>query len=486
MMWQSSSRPVLGAPYSGKEVVVAMRYNIRLVSTYPPRRCGIGTFSRDLTTSLGQFVTNVASVRVAAIDKSKEIYHTPVDLVIDQYSLRSWSETAGAIIDMAHEAPNPTVVVLQHEYGLDPDDARNDGQGRNYIRIAEMFREADLMVIASLHTAVNNPTDHQTRIMRDLAKFCDALLVTADGAIDILSSDRYGIPAGKIKHIDHGIRIRNASEHDRIRVKQKHGMQSQFLVTTLGMHSPNKGIAYGIRAYAEFLKKSCTEQQRRHLTYLIAGQCHPEFRQADGGKPYKEYHDELRRLLNDCALRWCEIDSLAEVTFEDHDVVFLDTFLDETLLLELYAATNLILLPYLNKDQISSGILADALGAGRVTIATKFTYAVELLNPKSLQREGVVIDPPARGVLVDLGEPSVHQISQALDYFVFNEEERLAMEARAHERGHRMRWDTTAWELIQHIAFLVERQRVTGKDIALVREKPSLFTSLNGSTAVQH
>jgi glycosyltransferase involved in cell wall biosynthesis len=427
-------------------------------------------------------VTNVSAVRVAAIDKSKEVYHVPVDVIIDQYSPRSWSEAAGLIVDSANNTSNPTVVVLQHEYGLDADHNGTDGCGHNYVDIAKTFRQAGLMVIACLHTVLDDPNDHQVGVMRDLAEYCDAMLVTADGAIEILSSPRYGLNPAKIKHIDHGIRISNASPDDRASVKEKYASEGQFIVTTLGMLSPGKGIEYGIRAYAKFLEESCTAQQRQHLTYLIAGQCHPDFREADGGAPYKAYRDGIRRLLDALALRWRETDGLGSLSFNDYDVIVLDKFLSESLLLELYTATNVMLLPYLDKAQISSGILADALGSGRVAIATKFVYAIELLNPKASAQEGLSVDPYARGVLVDAGEPSVDQMAEALDYLVFNEDERLAMEARAYERGHRMRWDNTAWELVQYIVLLAERRgRDIVRDVTFTREKPSSFAKMKGS-----
>jgi len=157
-------------------------------------------------------------------------------------------------------------------------------------------------------------------------------------------------------------------------------------------------------------------------------------------------------------------------------VVFLDTFIDENTLLKLYGATNVMILPYLNMQQISSGILADTLGAGRVAIATKFRYAVELIHSNKPCAEGIVLGRHARGILVDPGEPSVEQIAQALDYLVFNKDKRLAMEKQAHQRGYQMRWNNTAWALLQHIQFVREQKEiVTGRGITFVREKPSIF-----------
>ncbi|MHC4678215.1 MAG: hypothetical protein ACYTEK_05900 [Planctomycetota bacterium] len=97
---------------------VAMPYNIRIVSTYPPRRCGIGTFSRDLATALEHFIAEVGNIRVAAIDNGSGPYRIPVDLTIDQYNPVSWRDTTGHIITRAKESTNPTVVLLQHEYWI--------------------------------------------------------------------------------------------------------------------------------------------------------------------------------------------------------------------------------------------------------------------------------------------------------------------------------------------------------------------------------
>jgi len=191
------------------------------------------------------------------------------------------------------------------------------------------------------------------------------------------------------------------------------------------------------------------------------------------------------QVLKESNVEWCAIDHLGDTPFREYDVIFLDTFLDENLLLDVYAATNVMLLPYLNKEQISSGILADTLGAGRVAVATKFMYAVELLDPENQSKEGMILDERSRGILVDPGKPSVDQIAQALDCLVFNKEERLAMEKRAQERGHQMRWDNTAWELLQHIEFIAEqRERVTGRGLTFKREKPSPLAEKNRSLAI--
>ncbi len=182
----------------------------------------------------------------------------------------------------------------------------------------------------------------------------------------------------------------------------------------------------------------------------------------------------LTEALEDSKLNFCKVKDLQSVDFDKNDVVFLDTFLDENTLVELYGATNVMVLPYLNMQQISSGILADTLGSGRVAIATKSLYARELIHSNKRCLEGLIIGRYARGILVDPGQPSIQQIAHALDYVVFNQEKRIMMEKQAHQRGYQMRWGNSAWALLQYIDFVREQKEiVTGRGVKFTRAKPS-------------
>jgi len=451
-----------------------MAYNIRIVSTYPPRKCGIGTFSRDLAGALSHFTAEVGHIRIAAIDKDKIRYDIPVDLVIDQYNPQSWLDVTSEIIARANASANTTVVLLQHEYGLDPDDQGRDASGDNFVTMLKTLHQARLTTFVYLHTVLKNPDEYQKKTIKDLAEHSDSLIVTTESAIDILESDVYQIAHAKLKHIDHGIRMQHPSQYDRLMIKQQFHLENRFLLTTLGFISPGKGIEYSLEAYAGFLHESCTEQQRNRLVYLIAGQFHPEFVKADGGKHYRQYEHTLTRILEQSKLRWCRVKELGTADFAKCDVIFLECFLDDNFLMKLYGATNVMILPYLNTEQISSGVLADTLGSGRVAIATKFRYALELIHSNNRCPEGLVIGRYIRGILVDPGRPSVEQIAMALDYLVFNKAKRLRMEKQAHQRGYQMRWNNTAWALLQYIDFIrEEHQIVTGRGITFTRQKPS-------------
>ena len=459
------------------------KLNIRIVGTYPPRRCGIATFSRDLTDALQHFAEEVRRVDVAAIDDQSGPYNNPVDLVIDQYSPESWRQATEEAIARAKARANPTVVVLQHEYGLDPDKNGQDGKGTNLVDMTRAFTREGLSTFVYLHTVPDQPDSHQQRVLQQLAACSDGLIVTTESAMETLESPAYGIDHSKLTHIDHGIRMHPPSEYDRLAVKTKYGLEDGFLVATLGMVSPGKGIQYGIRAYGRFLEESCTQKQRQRIVYLIAGQAHPGFVRAERGRLYRDYQATLADALEQSELRWCRVEELTGVDFSEHDVVFLDAFLDEVSFLEIYGAANVVVLPYLDPSQISSGILAETLGFGRIAIATKFRCALELIHSNKPCSGGMVIGKYARGILVDLGEASVEQMAKALDLVVFNEDLRLRMEKEAHQRGYQMRWHNSAWALLQQAGFVSDKKEmIAGRGPRFLREKPSILSEPSSRT----
>jgi glycosyltransferase involved in cell wall biosynthesis len=425
---------------------------------------------------LEHFTGEVGTIRISAIDKDNLPYNIPVDLVIDQYNPQSWKYGIKDILARASESSNPGVVLLQHEYGLDPDDKGNDGDGTNFIEMAKAFTSKGITTLVYLHTVLDEPDPHQKHTLQDLAEYSDGLIVTTESATKILESKTYGIEHSKLKHIDHGIRMQHPSQYDRMAIKEQFGLKGCFLVTTLGLLSPDKGIQYGIRGFGKFLEESMNETQRENILYLIAGKCHPEFMKTDNGQEYKKYQKVLNEALDQSHVRWSRVKELNSFDFKDYDVVFLDTFLDESTLLKLYGATNLMLLPYLNTQQISSGILADTVGSGRVAVVTKSRYALELIHSNKRCPKGVVTGRYARGILIDPAEESVEQIAEALDSLIFNPNKRIRIEKQAHQRGYQMRWQNSAWALLQHIEFIrEEKEIIKGRGVKFKREKKSKY-----------
>jgi hypothetical protein len=149
-----------------------MPYSIRIVSTYPPRRCGIGTFSRDLATALAHFTAEVGHIRVAAIDNHHGPYGIPVDLIIDQYNPPSWRNAVTHICTRAAEARNPTVVILQLvQAGLS-----RSRQPRSFVHLARRFTEVD-------HCGLPAPfpiSEPHEETIREPCRYSDGLIVTTE------------------------------------------------------------------------------------------------------------------------------------------------------------------------------------------------------------------------------------------------------------------------------------------------------------------
>ncbi len=462
-----------------------MKYDIRMISTYsPPRPCGIGEFARNLATGLESFTKEVGQIRVAAITDTPREYDVPVDIIIDQYNPNSWESAALKIIDNAQDGMHP-VVLLQHEYGLDYDPVMGHGRGRNYINMAKKMQQEGIITIVYLHTILRKPDEYQKGTLQEMSEHTDGLIVTTKSAIDILTGV-YGIKREKIKHIDHGTRERNLSETDRFAIKKRYGMQDNALVTTLGLLSPGKGIQYSIPAYARFVKESLTKEQRRKFVYLIAGDCHPNFVTENEGKPYREYIALLEHTLGESGLNYSEVRALEDADFEKSDIVMLKTYLNEELFRMCYGATNAMVLPYLDMEQISSGILADTIGSGRISTSTKNAYARELIADGNPVDKGFVVNP--LGIMVDPFEASVDQIAQGLDYLFIGEKSnpeaankrRLLMESSARDRGHEMAWPNVVWKLIRFISYIEDgKQLVTRRGPVFTREKESPYRQLN-------
>jgi glycosyltransferase involved in cell wall biosynthesis len=446
-----------------------MVLDIYTISSYAPRPCGIATFTRSFLGGLNSYTGEVGSKYVFAIDNSNESsisYDPLVESVIKQLDPNSWIRNAGKLLVRSSERKfRKPVVVLQHEFGLDGKDAK----GNNYVTFANIIKAANIPIYTYLHTVLDNPNEHQLNTICDLANSSDKLIVTTDSAIEILSK-KYGIETSKVKHIDHGIRMIDSSKYNREDMKKKYGVE-KTIISTLGLKSKNKGLEYGIESFGKFLNNS----SNKNVTYLIAGQWHEGFVKQEGGKYYREALSKLNKTLKSQNLKFTTLKNLKNYNdlgkaINENSVVFLDKYIDEDSLLDFYGLTDIKMLPYRSQQQISSGILADTIGSGRAVISTKFLYSLDLLSDdsKKAREPGLFIDAnKGKGVLVDLEkgkdkslfDPNTEQMAEGLEYLVSHENERLEMERRAFERGHRMRWDIVAGEFIRDVQFLYNLRR---------------------------
>ncbi len=387
---------------------------IAFVSTYPSRRCGVATFTSDLIAAVHAADESVVC-EVAAIDERNSVraYGPEVRWRIRQGSpdgyVAAAREIGGSDVD---------VVCVQHEfglYGLWKDEAWEGDtwiEGTYIDHLTPFLQEVGKPVVVTMHTVLPEPTDAVRDAVRSIAANADHLIVMAETAVDILH-DVYGVTTPTTV-IQHG--MPHIEPRGRRRLKEKLGLAGRQLVATFGLVGPGKGLEYVIEAMPWVV------QRHSNALYLIAGQTHPELLRHHG----EEYRNKL-------------MDMIESLDLEDN-VAFLNQYLRQKDIIELLLATDIYVTPYLDPNQITSGTLSYALGAGKAVVSTPYLHAKEALAAE-------------RGVLVDFREPD--QLSAAINSILDDPELKARLEHNAYAYASEFTWPNTGARLVEVMRELV-------------------------------
>ena len=308
-----------------------------LVSTYPPRRCGIATFSRDLRDSLTLEGRN-ASVSVAAIGASPQRAGEVV-VQIDRDDPSSYVAAARLIDDSGFD-----VVCVQHEFGI-----FGGAEGRHVLALLGALHTP---TVTTLHTVISQPDGDYRSALMAIAAVSDRLVVLSSTAADLLR-DVYGIAGPKVSVIPHGVPDVAFEASDR--AKAELGLEGRTVALTFGLLSRNKGIEVVLDALPEVVT------DHPDLLYVVLGATHPEVRARDG----ETYREMLTQRIQERGL-------------EKH-VELRDRYVSQEELTLHLAACDIYVTPYQAREQIVSGTLAYAVGMGRAVLSTPYLYAQELL-----------------------------------------------------------------------------------------------------------
>ena len=329
------SNDVVGRP--------AKRLRVGLISTCPPRQCGIATFSKDLERAIK---TADPSVRVdwAAINEATSLhsYGPEVSWRIRQSDINSYRSAAAQL-----NATAVDVVCLQHEFGLYG--VWGDPFEDHLIGFLETLRKP---LVTTMHSVLPDPSPSVRAAVRRLALHSHQVVVMAERARTLLL-ESYAIDPQRVSVVPHG--VPPVEPHGRVRMKDHFGVAGRTVITTFGLVDPRKGLEFMIEAMA-----SIREQDPAAL-YLIVGKTHPELIRRDG----EAYRAQLWRLVKERRL-------------EQH-VDFVDEYLTQAQIVEYLLASDVYVTPYLDPNQITSGTLAYALGAGKAIVSTPYAHAVEVL-----------------------------------------------------------------------------------------------------------
>lgn len=303
------------------------------LSTYPSTECGLATFTAALLTELrdGSPAAPVGVVRI--VDRPRRSTRPEVVHHLVTGSPGGEAEAAAILNDF-------DVAIVQHEYGI--------YGGPDGDQILDILEQVTVPVIVVLHTVLVTPTPHQREVLERVVALADAVVTMTPTARRRLF-DGYKVDRARVSLIPHGARDNRSTEPPL-------SVDGRPTILTWGLLGPGKGVEWVIDALAEL---GDLDPKPR---YLVLGETHPKVVQREG-EAYR--HSLVARAA---------AAGVADL------VEFEARYLDLTTLNGIVAGADVVILPYDSKEQVTSGVLVEALAAGKPVIATGFPHAVELLG----------------------------------------------------------------------------------------------------------
>jgi len=310
-----------------------------LIGSYVPRQCGIATFTKDLRDA----ITDHGSVRtlVIALDDKLAGYSYPEEVRFEVQANRLADYQAAADLLNINQID---IAIVQHEFGI--------FGGRTGEHVLALMRNLRMPVITTLHTVLAEPDREHLAVMQELVSLSDRLVVMCNRAVRILQ-EVYNVPKAKTILIPHG--IPDVPFVDPAFYKDQFHLEGHRTLLTFGLLSPGKGIELVIEALPKIV------EQHPDVMYVILGAIHPHVFKVDGNAYL------------------ATLELLAEKRRVREHVIFHNRYVMLPELCRYIGAADLFVTPYRNRDQIVSGALAYAMGAGKAVLSTPYPYAEEML-----------------------------------------------------------------------------------------------------------
>jgi len=381
---------------------IKKRPHVAIVSSALPRKCGIATFSDDVSRGIGYLLGREATCFIAVNDNETYEYPPKVIRQIEQDRLEDYVSAAETINDSAVD-----VVSLQHEYGL------YGGEEGSYI--VEFLSRLHKPVVTTLHTILEKPNPAQYKSLVEVIAFSKAVIVMNQLAINILT-DVYDVPASKVHLIPHG--VKDMYYIDPLYYQNELELQDRFVMLTFGFISRNKGIEVVLEALPPIVEK------HPEVLYIVLGITHPVVKKHEG----EEYRESLEAMVKERGL--------------EENVRFVNEFVDDDTMNLYLGAADLVILPYHSETQITSGVLSQAIGKGKAIIATPYLHARDALAD-------------GKGRLVNFKDPA--GMTVAIQELIENPDERLALAGQAFIAGQQAGWDKVTRQYVKLLEEVVEK-----------------------------
>jgi polysaccharide biosynthesis protein PslF len=396
---------VLGTPTLTRVKEVAY------VSTFPPRKCGIATFTADLVNSIGK-LDKLKGQRVISIDGRR--LFKPAYESIEHKIGRDFIEDYVLMADFLNQS-QVEVVNIQHEFGI------FGGESGEYI--CAFLDKLKRPVATTLHTVLPNFENKTKEVFNKVVEKSAVIVVLNESTRSLVK--KYGVLAKKIKLIPHG--CPDLPFISSAKVKPDLGLKNKIVLSTFGLLSKGKGIEHVIQALPQIIKKE------PRIVYYVLGVTHPQVKRTEG----ESYRNTLLRMAKSLGLRG--------------HVKFLNRFLSKPELFSYLQATDVYITPYLSPNQVSSGTLSYALAAGKAVVSTPYLHAKEALG------EG-------RGLFCNFNDSD--SIAERVTEIIENKPLRKSLEAKAYRYSRKFTWPLVAKKYISLFDELNRQPR---------EELPSIF-----------
>jgi len=366
---------------------------ILYVSTFPPRECGIATFTQDLTNAIDkEFNPGIKGKILAMNNDATSLYNYPAKTVmqITDENMEDYLERAKEI----NNSPEIKLVNIQHEYGI------YGGDWGNYLLpFMELINKP---LVTTMHTVLPEPEDRLKKLTQNIAEKSDAVVVMTVSAKKLLT-EVYEVNPEKVTVIPHG--VHHIAFPSKSKAKKKLNLENKIVLSTFGMLNRDKGIEYAIKALPEVVKKF------PKVIYLVLGATHPVVRKEEG----EVYRNKLEKLVKDLGL--------------EENVKFYNKYLSLEELIDFLKATDIYVSPTLNPLQAVSGTISYALSCACPIVATANQYAKDVINNE-------------RGILVKFKNPK--NIEKALLKILSDRKMRKEMKKNAYFYSRHMTWQNVA------------------------------------------
>lgn len=323
---------------------------VLFVTSYPPRECGIATYSQDLIMALNKKFSNSLSIKTCALENGRDTYNYPeeVKYTLDTSQRNSYLDLGRAI----NENNQIQFVLIQHEFGF----YKNQEQA-----FLQLLHDIKKPVVVAFHTVLPNPDSLLRLQVNNIVSACKSVVVMTKTSAEILMSD-YGVSTQKISVIAHGTHlVPHLSEKF---LKDKYGLTGRKVLTTFGLLSSGKSIETTLDALPAIIKQ-CPE-----VIFLVIGKTHPEVVKNEG----EMYRESLVKKVN-------------ELGINDH-VKFINKYLELPVLLEYLQLTDIYLFTTNDPNQAVSGTFVYAMSCGCPIISTPIPHAREVLTKDT----GIIFD----------------------------------------------------------------------------------------------